>query len=281
MNFKAVAAVLKAARQRLIAADIDGSALDARLLLEAACGLTHEDVVAMPERVLSLSELQKFEMLLLRRLAHEPVSRILGTREFYGREFLVTPDVLDPRPDTETLIELALELLTPSHHSLLDLGTGSGAIVVTLLAERFALNGVAVDVSQAALEVARQNAGQVAPRLQFHRGSWFEGLTGKFDLIVSNPPYISKLDIPGLGDEVKNFDPHLALDGGQDGLDAYRSIAAGAGAFLSDIGFVILEIGAGQREDVAKIFADKEFAFIDQRQDLGGHTRALAFSWQN
>lgn len=268
-----------AARKALVAADIDGSALDARLLMQAATGLSHEDLIASPNTKLTDQAAETFSGFLNRRLDHEPISRILGSREFYGREFLVTPAVLDPRADTEALIELVLDLPRLDHGRLIDIGTGSGAIAVTMLAEMPSYTGVAVDLSPDALHVAKTNAlaNGVSGRLQFHHGSWFEGITEKFDLIVSNPPYIPHGDIDGLGDEVKNFDPHLALDGGGDGLFAYRAIAAGARLRLATGGVVALEIGVGQAADVTEIFISHEFTPLGQRKDLGGHLRALSF----
>ncbi len=274
-----VLARMLTARQALVAADIDGSALDARLLMQAATGLSHEVLVASPDAKLTADAAESFSAFLDRRLAHEPISRILGTREFYGRDFLVTPAVLDPRGDTEALIGLVLDLPRLNHGRLIDIGTGSGAIAVTLLAEMLSYTGVAVDLSADALHIAKTNAlaNGVSGRLQFHQGSWFEGITEKFDLIVSNPPYIPHGDIDGLGAEVRNFDPHLALDGGADGLFAYRALASGARLRLTAEGVIALEIGAGQEADVMRIFVSHGFSPLGQRKDLGGHLRAVSF----
>jgi release factor glutamine methyltransferase len=278
---KTITQHLSDARKVLIAADVDGSALDARLLLQAACELSHEQIIAEPEKIISATQSVVFQKYITRRLAHEPVSRILGVREFYGREFVVTPAVLDPRADTEALVDLTLSLDIPVQAGIhvLDIGTGSGAIIITLLAERATAHGVAVDLSQDALQVAKKNALRhgVSGRLQFHHGSWFEGLTSKFNLIVSNPPYIPHAEIAMLETDVKDYDPHLALDGGGDGLYAYRALAAGASAHLADQGFIVVEIGAGQASDVTDIFAHHHFKLHSQRKDLGGHVRALAF----
>jgi release factor glutamine methyltransferase len=282
MMFETIADRLRAARKLLVDADIEPAALDARLLMQAASGLSHEDIIAAPDAELTSDAALKFSVFMARRLAEEPVSRILGSREFYGRPFLVSPAVLDPRGDTEALIELVLQLVENTQGRLLDIGTGSGAIAVTLLAEMTRFAGVAVDVSLDALHVARKNAlaNGVSGRLQFHHGSWFDGITGKFDVIVSNPPYIPHAVIAGLGAEVKNFDPHLALDGGADGLYAYRALAAGAAARLQENGFIVVEIGAGQEPDVSAIFAAHGFGPNSQRSDLGGHVRAMAFERQ-
>ena len=274
-----IANVLAGARKALIAADLDGSALDVRLLLQAASGFSHEDIIASPEKALDGATLLKFSDYIKRRLAHEPVSRILGTREFFGRSFQVTPAVLDPRADTEALVELVLERHGNSAWRVLDIGTGSGAILITLLTERPAFEGVAVDVSPEALHVAKMNglANGVSGRLHLHQGSWFSGLDGNFDLIVSKPPYIPHGDIAGLEVDVKDYDPHLALDGGADGLFAYRAIAADVGQFLAAKGEIAIEIGAGQQADVASIFKAHGFSHLATSTDVGGHVRALIF----
>ncbi len=274
-----LATQLQAARKAFMAVDLEPAGLDARLLLQAATGLSHEELVASPEAEMSPEQSKIFAGFVARRLLEEPVSRILGTREFYGRNFEVTPAVLDPRADTESLIELVLELGTAPQGRLLDIGTGSGAIAITLLCEIAGATGMAVDLSADALHVARKNAlaNGVSGRLHFHLGSWFAGLAEKFDLIVSNPPYIPHGEIAGLGDEVKNFDPHLALDGGADGLFAYRALAAGAAEHLNPKGTLVVEIGAGQEADVTAIFEGHGFQGCGKRKDLGGHVRALAF----
>ncbi len=256
--------------------------LDARLLLQHATGLSHGEVIADPQRVIGESEIKLFNFLVARRMRGEPVSRIIGAREFYGREFLVTPAVLDPRPDTETLIDEALMLMGQAPR-ILDLGAGSGAIIITLLAERADALAVAVDISEDALAVASANASVlgVASRLSFIQGDWFSAVVGRFDLIISNPPYIVAATIATLEPEVREFDPRLALDGGADGLGAYRQIAAGAMAHLATGGHVIVEIGAGQENDVAAIFASAGFVLVSTRRDLGGHIRCLSFCGQS
>jgi release factor glutamine methyltransferase len=280
-KIKTIAALLQEARKALFDADIELSALDARLLLQAASGITHEELIAEPNMVLPADKIAKFKNFIVRRLNHEPVTRILGEREFYGRLFQVSPAVLDPRADTETIIELALQLIGSEPKRIIDLGTGSGAIAVTLLAERPNWSGIAVDLSAEALEIARANASQlgVAQRLVFLNAAWFDGIAEKFDLIVSNPPYIPHLEVFELSLEVQNFDPHMALDGGGDGLEAYRAIAASAADHLNSKGLVILEIGAVQSADVTQIFVAQGFELTDQKVDLGGHIRALAFTF--
>jgi release factor glutamine methyltransferase len=272
--------VLAAAKAQLIAADVPTPALDGRLLLEQVLGLSHAELITAPDRQLTDDQGDRFETLLARRLGGEPVSRILGEREFYGRSFKTSPDVLDPRPDTETLIDLCLEHLAPDQHqTILDLGTGSGILALTLLAERPHKRALAVDVSAAALVIARSNAAQwnLSRRVAFLESSWFQNVAGVFDLMVSNPPYIPSAVIPGLEIEVRDHDPHLALDGGGDGLDAYRAIAAGASPHLTPHGVVALEIGAGQARGVEAVFQAQGFTLSGQKTDLGGHIRALLF----
>ena len=278
MPLRPVARLLREARALLAAAGCEQPALDARLLLQEAAGLSHSGIAAEPERQIEAAAISTFEAFITRRQRHEPVSRILGQREFYGRPFRVTSDVLDPRPDTETLIEAALALKHPPAR-ILDLGTGSGAIIVTLLAELPGATGLATDLSPAALEVARGNAEAlgVALRLAFAEGPWWAPVTGRFDLIVSNPPYIPTTVISGLSPDVRDFDPHLALDGGADGLDAYRRIAAGAASHLNPGGRVLVEIGAGQALDVEALFQSHNFIHDSNHSDLGGHVRCLVF----
>ena len=276
---EAAQSLLAAATLRLRAAGCDTPELDARLLFQAATGLAREDLILAPEQPIAPEKRARFEGFLQRREAREPVSRILGEREFYGRSFRVTPDVLDPRPDTETLIDAALPLM-PEGARILDLGTGTGAIAATLLAERPDASGVAVDVSEAALAVARGNAARlgVADRLILALGSWFSPVSGRFDIIASNPPYIPAAEIAGLSPDVRNFDPVLALLGGEDGLDPYRLIAAGAAAHLNPGGHVLVEIGAGQASAIGEIFAAHGFGLRAAHADLGGHVRCLHFS---
>ncbi len=273
-----VASALARARARLVAADLVDASSDARLLMQRVLGCDHAGLILAGERVMTSDEQAALDALLMRRLSHEPVSKILGEREFYGRTFRVTEDVLDPRADTETLIDLALDV--PARR-LLDLGSGSGALAVTLLAEWPEATGVAVDLSEKALAVTAENAERlgVAARLTCLQGTWFDPVEGRFDLIVSNPPYIPAGEIAGLEADVREHDPHLALDGGADGLSCYRAIAGGAAAHLAPAGRVIVEIGAGQGPDVARIFGDSGFWLAAERQDLGRHTRALLFTF--
>lgn len=273
-----VSALLAAAQAVLKEAGCESPALDARLLFQHVTGMTREDLILDEGRTIAPDAARTFRALIDRRAAREPVSRIIGSREFYGRSFAVTPAVLDPRPDTETLVEAALKLM-PESGRVLDLGTGSGAIIVTLLAERPRAEGVTVDISPEALAVARANAEAqgVANRLVLLEGSWFGPVEGRFDLILSNPPYIPARDIPSLAPDVRNYDPALALVGGEDGLDPYRIIASHAAGHLAPQGHVAVEIGADQAADVGRIFQQHGFAPAAQYRDLGGHIRCLVF----
>ena len=270
--------LIRQAAKQLGLRGIETAALDARLLLQFATGMRREEIVAEPDFTLTPDLAARFWSFVERRCALEPVSRILGSREFYGREFQVTPAVLDPRADTETLIAAALPLARGKCR-ILDLGTGSGAIIATLLAERPEASGVASDISEAALGVARVNADAqgVSGRLTLLRADWFDGIAGQFDLIVSNPPYIVSAEIAGLSVDVRDFDPLGALDGGADGLAAYRRIAAGASGHLVPKGQVLVELGAGQEADVRQLFEAAGFGLKGQAFDLGGHVRCLTF----
>lgn len=260
---------------------IDSAPRAARFLLQGLLGIDGTVLMTRPELPLG-DAAERVRDAMRRRLAHEPVSRILGVREFYGREFLVTPDVLDPRPDTETVVDLALDIVRANGLQyealqIADIGTGSGILIATLLAELPNARGVATDVSTAALAVAQRNAERlgVAGRASFVATHGLDGCTVPFDLVVSNPPYIATGDIPGLEREVRDYDPHLALDGGADGLGVYREIAKIARNPARPMRLV-LEIGAGQVSDVKDIFSLEGWLALEQKKDLGGHVRAVA-----
>lgn len=273
--------LLRAAKQALERQGHATPALDARLLLQAAAGLTREAMIADPDRPVAADAVARFRIFIDRRLKGEPVSRILGVREFYGRVFTVTPATLDPRPDTEALIEAALSLMPADRPCrLIDLGTGSGAIALTLLAERPLAEAVLTDISLAALAVARANAESlgVASRAHFIEASWFAGVGGRFDLILSNPPYIPSAILPTLEPDVRDFDPASALDGGPDGLGPYREIAAQALSFLAPQGRVIVEIGEGQAFEIEDIFKAAGWVPESRWKDLAGHVRCLGFT---
>jgi release factor glutamine methyltransferase len=272
---------LLAEAKGLLKDEVEDAALDARLLLQYAANISHEDIVADPERLIADDIARAFRNFAQRRKNNEPVSRIIGEREFYGRVFAISPGVLDPRPDTETLIDLALEhLKSRTARRILDLGTGSGILAVTLLAELQNATALATDISRVPLSIARENADRlgVTNRLETLHANWLDGVIGTFDLIVSNPPYIPLAGIASLEPDVKDFDPHRALDGGPDGLEAYRRIAAGAPAHLTPIGAVLVESGAYQQPSIKAIFHAKGLEFRQSKADLGGHERALLFT---
>ncbi len=261
--------------------------LDARLLLCQAAGVSHEDLAAIPGRALDPKTRSRFDAFVWRRLEGEPVSRILAVREFYGRPFAIDEAVLDPRPDTETVIEAALGIVardgwrnTPI--SILDLGTGSGCILITLLAELPSAHGVATDASLAALAVAQGNAQAfgVADRAAFVAGNWLEPMAGAFDLIVANPPYLTSAEMAGLSREVRH-DPFHALFGGGDGLDAYRCIAARAPLALRPGGTILLETAPAQSDAVLDLLSSVGLTVAPERcvwRDLAGRPRCVAAS---
>jgi release factor glutamine methyltransferase len=267
------------AKRRLEAAGVDSPVIDARLLLEAAAGATRADILAEPRRELTAPQIVTLEDYLARREAREPVSHILGAKGFWKIMLRVTPDVLTPRPDTETIVEVALAAFPDGPaFAVLDLGVGSGAILLAILAERPAAHGVGVDASEEALAVARENAAELdlSARAVFMRTDWAAGLEGDhFDLVVSNPPYIPTADIATLAPEVRNHEPRLALDGGRDGLRAYRILAPQILRVLKPGGQFAVEFGIGQSEAVAGLFSAAGAEDLKVTQDLGGRDRVL------
>ena len=255
--------------------EIDGGARDARALLAEAVGLPAGRLSLEPDRVLSDDEMARFQSFLARRSHNEPVARILARRVFWGRDFTVSPATLDPRPETETLIAAALQLGPVPR--LLDLGTGTGILAVTLLAEWPEAQGVASDLDPACLKTASENAARhgVSDRLTLIRSDWFAEVTGPFPLIVSNPPYIAAEEMADLAPEVANHDPHMALTDGADGLTAYRQIAAGAAAHLTPGGTLMVEIGPTQGQQVARLFTEAGLETPEIRPDLDGRDRVV------
>jgi release factor glutamine methyltransferase len=271
-----VRAALAMAQKALAEAGIEGAAGDARALVAEAAGVARDRLTLHLGDELDAGARARLDAMLARRVAREPVARILGRRVFWGRDFAVTADVLDPRPETECLIAEALAGPVPVR--LLDLGTGSGCIAVTLLAEWSGARGVATDISGAALAVAAENAARygVAGRLDLVESDWFEGVAGRFDLVVSNPPYIAAAEMAGLAPEVVLHDPEGALSDGGDGLGAYRAIAGGVMPHLAPEGRVLVEIGAAQGAQVADLFARAGLAQVRILPDLDGRDRVVA-----
>ena len=255
---------------------------EASLLLRRAAGLTASALMTEPDAPLGACA-ERVEAFARRREAGEPLSRIEGRRAFWSQEFAITPDVLDPRADTETLVSAALEAFADRRLEalrVLDFGVGSGAILAALLGEWPNASGLGVDASAAAAAVARGNldAMGLGERAQVRVGRWGEGIAGGFDVIVSNPPYIASGEIAGLDREVREHDPRMALDGGPDGLDAYRALGPEIARLLAPAGRFFLEIGAGQGDEVAALLAGAGLAVTQRRRDLGGIERVLGGS---
>ncbi|MBN2630586.1 MAG: peptide chain release factor N(5)-glutamine methyltransferase [Rhodobacteraceae bacterium] len=269
-----LAQALSAAIASLRAADVPDPVPDARALLAHAAGIAPDRLTLHLPDVAGADVLERFAALVQRRVAREPVSHLIGHRLFWGRRFAVTRAVLDPRPETETLVAAAL---SAPFSRVLDLGTGSGCILLSLLAERPDATGLGVDLSPDALTVARANAAILGldARASFACGTWFAPVSGRFDLIVSNPPYIAADEMAGLSPEVHDHEPHIALTPGGDGLAAYRALAAGLGAYLAPKGRVLLEIGPTQGNRVSALLKAAGFA-TKILPDLDGRDRVVA-----
>jgi release factor glutamine methyltransferase len=281
------AAALAHLRNTLRKAGMEEATIEARILLFEACGIDATALARSPEVEIGAQAAARLAEWLERRLSREPVWRILGTREFWGLPFMLSPQTLVPRPDTEALVEMALRLadgIAPPRR-ILDLGTGSGCILIALLHELPDACGVGVDRSVEAAQTARANAAMnhVGDRCRFLVGDWAAALAGSFDLIVSNPPYIRSDDIAGLSPEVRVHDPRSALDGGAAGLDPYAVIFEQAAGLLAPGGIVLVEFGAGQGDDVVRIAgaSGRPFVCIDRVRDLGDVERAAAFALQS
>ena len=264
-------------------ATIEAPEVDARLLIGHALHLDRTQLIAQADRILEAREVNVISALTARRLKHEPVSRIFGHKEFWSLMLEVAPAVLVPRPDTETVIETALDVivrggLRMERLRVLDIGTGSGALLLALLSELPNALGIGTDISTAALDIARANAERhnLAARCTFVACNVAAALPGPFDLIVSNPPYVARGDIATLAPEVRNYDPDIALDGGSDGLDFYRTIAGEARRLLAPEGRLIVELGAGQEGAVRSLFTKAGLNVGAARNDLAGIARALA-----
>ena len=270
-----VTEALNAATKWLTDAGIPNADVDARALLAHAMDCEASRLLLVPDDEVHPDTFRMFDSFLAKREKFQPVSQIIGGREFWGRWFNVTSDVLDPRPETETIIDLALQH-GPAER-VLDLGTGSGILAVTLAAEWPEVRAVAVDISQDALNIATQNAEShnVTNRVNFGLSDWFDAVSGKFDLIVSNPPYIAASEMGTLSPDVRNWEPFMALTPGGDGLEAYRTIAFMLGQFLAEDGVALFEIGYAQGADVVGIFQTAGFTNVFISQDLGGKDRVV------
>ena len=279
---------VEATRRKLAAKfkahEIDSAELDARILVGAVLGLDLTSLIAQARRSLTVDESRRLEVFAERRAAGEPVARILGFKEFWGLPLQLSAETLVPRPDTETVVELALEMWRGQHPldrriHIADIGTGSGAILLALLSEMPEAEGVGTDISLAALRTAKTNAARLgfAERASFIACNYTAALSGPFDLMVSNPPYIRSADIPGLESEVRNFDPLAALNGGADGLDAYRAIIPAAAGLLGPAGALIVEAGLGQSGQIQGLMTASGLTLErNPKADLAGVPRAVA-----
>lgn len=280
-----VSAVLSEARRRFTEAGIADPATDARLLVAGLLGLSATEMLTRTNDIPGEDKITAIDAAIERRLRHEPVHRILGEREFYGLPLSLSAGTLEPRPDTEILVDVMLPYLRKLANSdedlhILDIGTGTGAICLALLSELPRARGIGSDISTDALATASANAQRngLQERFEALQSSWFENIDGRFHAIVSNPPYIASKVIHDLAPEVTKFDPAAALDGGPDGLDAYRAIAKDAARFLRPGGVVGLEIGFDQRDDVTAVFEPAGFQCLASVKDYGQNDRVLVFA---
>jgi release factor glutamine methyltransferase len=266
---------IRTATRALAQAGVENPARDARLLVAHAAGIPPDRLTLHEAEALLPDAATRLDAAVIRRAARQPLSQITGQRLFWGRPFRVTPDTLDPRPETETLVALALR---EPFANLLDLGTGTGCILLSCLADNPTAHGTGTDVSRAALQVAQENAGRhdLANRATFHPSDWFSAVAGRFDLIVANPPYIAAAEMPQLAPEVRDHEPHLALTPGGDGLDAYRIISRDAPAHLSPGGRILMEIGPTQGQPVTAMLAAAGLTDIRIHPDLDGRDRVVA-----
>ena len=279
MSSRTLGQLLDEAAKRFTNVGIDSAPLDARLLVACALGLDAGQVIARPDQALTPEQCRKLEEMVVRREERESVALILGQAKFWSLEFTVTADVLVPRPDSETLVEAALASAGAKDgtYSILDLGTGTGCLVLALLSEWPNARGLGVDVSGAALDVAEANARQLGlqDRARFQVSDWDADVDGRFNLVISNPPYIAEEDFSALEPEVTRFEPRLALSGGSDGLACYRALGPAIVRTLAPNGRAFVEIGADQAETVGKVLGHAGLWVYTVHRDLAGHTRVI------
>lgn len=290
-GFETVRGAVNLLRDQFRAAALFTPELDAKMIVFSACKISPEEYLLDPGRRVNYFETEQIWSGAHRRLRHEPISRILGKREFWGQEFLINRVVLDPRSDTETVVDAALKIVTEEGRReaplrILDLGTGSGCILLSILGELPNAWGIGTDINSAAVSTAGENARRLGltSRVAFVCGNWSDAFSGPFDVIVSNPPYIRSSAIRTLEVDVRDYDPAVALDGGNDGLNAYRQIALGCFPDARQGSWIILEAGEGQADDIARLFVDGGWTSyvgdIRVFPDLGGINRVVAIKRQ-
>ncbi|MBN66102.1 MAG: protein-(glutamine-N5) methyltransferase, release factor-specific [Rickettsiales bacterium] len=263
-------------------AQIDNARLDARLLIQHALDMTAEQLVRDAQQTIDEAQYAAIEALVQRRAAHEPLAQIVGTKPFWRDAFVVSRDVLSPRPDSETLIEAVLAHRPDTYvpYAVLDLGVGSGCLLLSVLREYTHASGTGVDVSDAALAIAQQNAKnlQLDGRVSLKKGNWGKTLQKPYDIVISNPPYIALDARDGLAPEVKDYEPALALFGGSDGLECYRELAMQLPSLLAQDGIAVIELGAGQAADVSELFQRAGMQVKECKNDLNAIPRALVLT---
>lgn len=272
-------------RQALTQAGIISAALDARLLMQHVLAISHEELLGAKDITLTEAQQNKLNSLLARRIKHEPMAHLLGRREFWGMEFEVTPDTLIPRPDSETLIETLITLRPERSKPLqiLDLGVGSGCLLLSALSEYPLASGLGIDRNPGTLAVASRNAVQLGleNRTKFEKCDWNNGIKGVWDVVLGNPPYIPTEEIPKLSEEVVRYEPTMALDGGEDGLDCYRAIISFLPTILAEDGCCLLEIGQRQASDVVTLVEGSNLKATHVTRDIAGIERCIVIQHQH
>lgn len=280
---KSLFSIIHSIRKFLFDAQIPSAQIESIMIISHFCNLSREEIILRSREIyIDQKDLDKINIALQRRVKGEPVSHIIDKREFYSLDFKVNSDVLDPRPDSEILIEEIFKLIPNFDNSIeiLELGVGSGCLILTILNHISNATGIAIDINPKSIAIANENAENLnlKDRINFIHSDWFNNLPSKkFDIIISNPPYIKKNEIANLQKEVKDFEPIIALDGGDDGLDCYRKISNDISNFLKDNAFLILEIGQNMENDIIDIFEENGLKFIKYAKDLNAIIRCLIF----
>ena len=263
---------------------IESHELDARIILKEVLSFSDKDLILNQDFLIPKNLIKKINSFELRRIKGEPISKIFKKRDFYNSTFIISKDVLDPRPETELIIDIANDFIRNNYvKNILDLGTGSGCILLSILKEHKTISGTGIDLSKKAIDIAIKNSRKLFLEKQsnFFISNWLDSINDTYDLIVSNPPYIPSTDIENLPKDIKNFDPILSLDGGSDGLDSFRKIAKDLKRVINKNGVIILEIGYNQALKVIKIFESLDFVLVRKYNDISGLDRVLAFKIKN